>query len=131
MARNPAADIERIDDPRGNDGYHLAALPWRELPAFMVELLGHDRPPARCLAFVILTAARTEEARSAVWAEIDLAKRVWTIPATRMKTRKEHVVPLATPPLNCLGHLYPGASFPVWAPMPCAISCRGTCASEA
>ena len=112
MVRNPAADIERIDDPRGNDGYHLAALPWQELPAFMVELLGHDRQAARCLAFVILTAARTEEARSAVWVEIDLGKRVWTIPATRMKTRKEHVVPLAESAIELLGTPSPGRVFP-------------------
>ena len=50
---------------------------------------------ASALQFLILTATRTSEALRARWSEIDLANRVWTIPAGRMKMRKEHRVPLS------------------------------------
>ena len=46
--------------------------------------------------FIILTAARTIEALGALWSEIDLKARVWTVPAGRMKMGKEHRVPLST-----------------------------------
>ena len=48
-----------------------------------------------CLEFLILTGVRSIEARSAKWDEIDTEKAVWTIPAERMKSGKEHRVPLA------------------------------------
>ena len=50
---------------------------------------------ARALEFAILTAARTAEVIGATWAEIDLEKRLWTIPAERMKADKEHRIPLS------------------------------------
>ena len=49
---------------------------------------------ARCLEFTILTAARTQEAIGATWSEIDLDSATWTIPAARMKTKRDHRVPL-------------------------------------
>jgi integrase len=42
----------------------------------------------------ILTASRSNEVRDMEWREVDLVRRVWTIPAVRMKARREHVVPL-------------------------------------
>ena len=45
--------------------------------------------------FLVLTAARSGEVRLATWAEIDTAGRVWTVPATRMKAKREHRVPLS------------------------------------
>jgi integrase len=66
-----------------------------QLPAFVEELGQRDFISARALEFTILTAARTSEAIGAAWAEIDLAKRTWTIPADRMKAGKEHRVPLS------------------------------------
>jgi len=78
---------------RGN-GHH-AALPFVEAPAFMAELRKRDSVSARCLEFTILTAARTGEAIGAVWDEIDVKKRLWTIPAERMKSDREHRVPLS------------------------------------
>jgi integrase len=74
---------------------HHAALPWRDLPGFMVELRRREGVDARALEFIILTAARLGEAINATWAEIDLAHRTWTIAATRMKGGKEHCVPLS------------------------------------
>jgi len=74
---------------------HHAALPWREIPAFMVELRSKKAVSAQALEFTILTAARTGETIGAKWDEIDLQAKVWTIPADRMKAGKEHRVPLS------------------------------------
>lgn len=76
---------------------HLAALPYAELPAFMVEvreLREREAIAARALEFTILTAARTGEVRFAEWREFDLAAGVWTVPGARMKAGREHRVPL-------------------------------------
>lgn len=74
---------------------HHAALPWAEVGAFMTALRQRVGVAARCLEFTILTAARSGEARGARWSEIDLARRVWTIPGERMKAGREHRVPLS------------------------------------
>lgn len=74
---------------------HHAALPFQELPAFMAALGAQAGLAARALAFAILTAARTGEVLGATWAEIDLDTMVWTVPAERMKSGREHRVPLS------------------------------------
>jgi integrase len=74
---------------------HHAALPYAQLPAFMVQLKVRDAVAARALEFAILTAARTSEVLGAKWSEIDLDARVWIIAAERMKAGREHRVPLA------------------------------------
>jgi integrase len=74
---------------------HHAALPYAETVDFMGELRQQEGVAARALEFAILTAARTGEAIGARWDELDLAERLWTIPAERMKARKEHRVPLS------------------------------------
>jgi integrase len=81
---------------------HHAALPWREIGAFMAVLRSNSSISARCLEFVVLTAGRSGEARGARWREIDLAHAVWTIPASRMKAAKEHRVPLPDPAVGVL-----------------------------
>jgi integrase len=73
---------------------HHPALPYAELPAFMAELGQREGTAARALAFTILTAVRTGETIGAIWAEVDLEDKVWTIPADRMKRGCEHKVPL-------------------------------------
>jgi integrase len=73
---------------------HHAALPYGELPNFMTELRKQEGVAARALEFAILTAARTGEVIGARWGEIDLAAKLWTVPASRMKAGKEHRVPL-------------------------------------
>ena len=55
-----------------------------------------------CLEFLILTAARSGEARGAMWSEIDLENKTWIIPASRMKGGKEHRVPLSNAVLDVL-----------------------------
>ena len=74
---------------------HHAALPYRDIPKLMRTLAAEPGAAARCLEFVILTATRTNEARRAVWTEIDDAAGVWTVPAGRMKRGKAHKVPLS------------------------------------
>lgn len=74
---------------------HHAALPYKELGDFMVELRQHEGIGAAALEFAILTAARSGEVRGATWGEIDLPAHTWKIPAERMKAGKEHVVPLS------------------------------------
>lgn len=72
---------------------HHAALPYQELPEFMVALRAQQGVAARALEFLILTATRTGEVIGARRSELE--GRVWTIPANRMKTAKEHRVPLS------------------------------------
>ena len=78
-----------------NGKKHHAALPYTELPAFLSSLRQREGIGARALEFTILTAARMGEVVGAQWSEIDLAAKVWTIPANRMKGGKEHRVPLS------------------------------------
>jgi integrase len=81
---------------------HLAALPWRETGAFMRRLRCCFSMPSLCLQFLILTAARSGEARGARWCEISLDHEVWTIPEGRIKGGREHRVPLSEPAMALL-----------------------------
>lgn len=74
---------------------HHAALPYPEVAAFIAELRGQEKIAARALEFAILAAARTGEVIGARWSEINIAERLWTIPAERMKGGREHRVPLS------------------------------------
>lgn len=79
---------------------HHPALPYQELPAFMVKLEADGSDSARLLRFIILTAARYSEAAKM---EPDEVKGdVWTVPASRMKAGKSHQVPLSSAALECL-----------------------------
>jgi integrase len=73
---------------------HHAALPYADAPAFMTWLRAKDAISARALEWTILCAARTGETLFATAAEVDFEAKVWTIPASRMKARREHRVPL-------------------------------------
>jgi integrase len=85
---------------------HHTALPYAELPAFMVELHSRQGMSARALEFTILTAARTGSTLGARWPEFDLVTGVWTIPAGRMKGGIEHRVPLAPRVVSLLHELH-------------------------
>jgi integrase len=74
---------------------HFAALPYAEIYDFIVTLRQQEGMGARALEFAILTACRSGEVRGATWGEFDLDGAVWTIPSSRMKAKKEHVVPLS------------------------------------
>ncbi len=100
---------------------HHAALAWRDVGAFMVDLRGQAGIGARALEFAILTAARSGEVRGMTWAEVDLDHAVWVVPASCMKGGREHRVPLSGPVLAVLhtmaklragnsGLVFPGAA---------------------
>lgn len=71
------------------------ALPADAIGTFMAELRQAEGMGARALEFTVLTAARSGEVRGALWSEIDLKAKVWTVPAERMKAGREHRVPLS------------------------------------
>ena len=81
---------------------HHAALPYAELPAFLVNLREQEGIAARAVEFAILTAARTGEMIGACWNEVDLLDKVWTVPAARMKAHRDHRVPLSARALAIL-----------------------------
>ncbi|MHC2672753.1 integrase [Bradyrhizobium diazoefficiens] len=99
-ARNTIAKVE-----------HHPALPFVELPVFMVQLAAREGIAARALELAILTASRTGEIIGSRWSEIDLDAKLWTIPAERMKAKKEHRVPLTGRPLELLKGLPREADF--------------------
>ncbi len=103
---------------------HHAALPWQEIGAFMAELSKREGMAARTLEFAILTAARSGEVRHAMWDEIDLDAKLWTVPAERMKAGKQHVVPLSAAALRLLKCLprMKGSAFVFPAPRGGALS---------
>lgn len=74
---------------------HHKAVPYAELPYFTLELRKTESMGRLALEAVILTAARSGEVRLSQWSEIDLDAALWTVPAGRMKARREHVVPLS------------------------------------
>ncbi len=77
------------------EGGNYAAMPYKDVPAFTARLRERDSASAKALEFLILTAARSGEVRGAMWSEIDLDAKTWTVPAKRMKLHREHVVPLS------------------------------------
>jgi integrase len=81
---------------------HHAALPYDELGNFMVGLRKQKGISASGLEFLILTGCRTSEGIGAAWTEIDFDKAVWTIPSERMKSGKEHRVPLSAAAVKVL-----------------------------
>jgi integrase len=81
---------------------HHLALPYSEVGAFLERIRREKRVAALALEFLILTATRTSETIGARWGEIDLAKKVWTIPSDRIKAGKEHRIPLSAPALAIL-----------------------------
>lgn len=76
---------------------HQPAMPWRQIPAFVSSAIrtGQSNVTRALLEFVILTAARSGEARAMRWDEVDLDTCTWTVPAERMKAKVEHRVPLS------------------------------------
>jgi len=99
---------------------HHPAMPYEEVPAFMAELSTHKSVSALALRLLVMTAVRTNELLKAQWSEIDCKTAVWTIPAERMKAKREHRVPLtghmiadikALPRVDGNPYLFPGARY--------------------
>ena len=83
---------------------HFRALPYGEVGQALETIEASQASTASKLAirFLFLTAARSGEVRNAVWDEIDLDSRTWTIPAHKMKAGAEHRVPLVDEALATL-----------------------------
>tara|TARA_B100000700_G_scaffold325341_1_gene433816 strand:- start:946 stop:2145 length:1200 start_codon:yes stop_codon:yes gene_type:complete len=99
---------------------HHPAMPYDDVAAFMAELQGYTSVSSKALQFLILTATRTSEVLRADWLELDLNNQTWTIPADRMKARREHRVPLSRQAVELLAQLprvkgnsyvFPGARY--------------------
>ena len=106
---NPVDVVEHLlpQQSRGRDE-HQPAMPWRQLPLFVATSVYTDEPynvTRALLLMVILTATRSGEARGMRWTEIDFHKRIWTIPAERMKARIQHRVPLSRQAIHVLENI--------------------------
>lgn len=68
---------------------HHAAMAYVDVPVLMARLRADNAIAAQAFAFCILTATRTGEVLGALWSEIDIAAKVWTVSAARMKTARD------------------------------------------
>ncbi len=99
---------------------HHAAMAYADVPAFVARLRKREALAALALEFCILTAARSGEVLGARWSEIDLAAKVWTVPAERMKATREHRIPLSEPALAILEKLSEARTGELVFPGQCA-----------
>jgi integrase len=90
---------------------HHPAMPYTEVPGFIRELRTKTAVGARALEWTILAAVRSEEALGAERCEIDVEKRIWTIPAARMKADADHRVPLTDRMIDILKSLPRNGEF--------------------
>ncbi len=81
---------------------HHPALPWSDAPRLWRDLADRTDMPALALKLLLLTAVRRGEVLGARWDEVDHDQSVWTIPANRTKSGREHRVPLSQPALDVL-----------------------------
>ncbi len=107
---NPARWRGHLDKllPKPSEVYnvkHFAALPYQEINGFMNKLRKREALSALALRLIILTATRSGEARNAIWAEFNMEQAIWTIPAERMKAKKEHIIPLSKEALSIIQSL--------------------------
>ena len=117
--QNPArwkGHLQHLLETRAAPVKHPAAQAYADAPEMFQRLTERDSMAAYALAFTILTAARTSEVVYAKWSEIDLAEKVWTVPASRMKMKREHRVPLSDQALAVLAKAKPpaGAKPQAW-----------------
>jgi integrase len=80
-----------IKQPRGGN---FAAMPYKDVPAFMAALRDGYSTGRLALQFLILTAARSGEVRHVQWKDIDLEAAEWRVPPEKAKADKLHIVPL-------------------------------------
>lgn len=104
---NPASGVGMaFEKPKKQN---MPTLRPEELPKLMRSLvMSNLSVPTRCLIeWQLLTLVRPSEASGARWAEIDLNTKLWTIPAGRMKAKREHIVPLSPQALDILELMKP------------------------
>lgn len=119
---NPASGVGMaLEKPKKQN---MPTLRPEELPKLMRSLIMSNLsiPTRFLIEWQLLTLVRPSEASGARWAEIDLDSKLWTIPAERMKAKREHIVPLSTQALDILEvmrpisahreHLFPSRNDP-------------------
>lgn len=84
---------------------HHPAMPYDQVADFLKAVQEYSSMSSKALQFLILTATRTSEVLNAEWDEIELENATWTIPADRMKARREHRVPLSRQAMTLLSSL--------------------------
>ena len=101
---NPADQNIAAAMPKLSTREHHRALPHSQVGAALQIVRDSGAWPGTKLAFefLVLTAARSGEVRLAEWSEIDLPAATWTIPAARMKSAREHRIPLSGPAVEVL-----------------------------
>ena len=95
---NPTGDVISAALPKnGGVRRHQRALPFGEVGAALhrVKRSGAFEPTVLAFEFLVLTACRSGEVRLATWDEVDLESATWTVPANRMKSKRDHRVPLS------------------------------------
>jgi integrase len=95
---NPIDGLKEVLPKHKGDKQHHAALRYQDVPSFVTTLqaIPDMQDAVRLgLEFLILTATRTNEVQCAVWSEINLETKTWTIPGARTKSGREHRVPLS------------------------------------
>ena len=103
-ADNPCGRVVPVLGPQRDAVRHMRALPHRDVAAAVATVRASKATRAVKLAFefLVVTATRSGEVRLATWEEMNVAGRVWTIPAERMKMNREHRVPLSSRALEVL-----------------------------
>lgn len=108
IEHNPA-DIKAKDILAKYTKTHYAAMESKDLPLFLKKLYGNEarlfRQTQLAIELMMLTFVRTGELIGAKWDEFDFEKARWDIPASRMKMKKSHLVPLATQSIEILEEL--------------------------
>ena len=104
---NPAPDLASAVSPHEKE--HYAFLTQDELPEFLRTLNAYAGSVLVKIAMqlLILTGVRPGELRQAEWQELKKKKKVWNVPAERMKMRRPHLVPLSSQAIDLLNQLKP------------------------
>jgi integrase len=108
QGENPArwrGHLKTLLPKAGLVSHNYPAMGVDAVPGFVARLRRKQTTTARALEFLILTAARSVEVTGMPWDEVDLRNRVWTIPGSRMKSGREHRVPLSDRAVAILGDL--------------------------
>lgn len=104
---NPAQNLTQALKKKRNG--HFAALDKSEIPEFLKDMNKYKEKMSEttylALKMLMLTFVRPGELIAAEWSEIDLEAKMWTIPAHKMKKRKEHLVPLSVQVIAILKQL--------------------------
>ncbi|HEX2256401.1 MAG TPA: site-specific integrase [Afifellaceae bacterium] len=110
-SENPAAWrgalVIKMGGPVRRERKHFKALPYPQVPRFWQSLAGEGGPDAAALRFQILTVARPTEARLTRWEELDLDQQTWIIPGVRMKSGRQHRIPLSDAAVEVLRSMGP------------------------